>query len=73
MMRGEAAGQEKTKGDKESKGDRVIDIETKSKVPRSFKISKDHTAKHRGTPGCPGCSAVRRNMAFQPHNLECKK
>eukprot|EP00973_Karenia_brevis_P049925 6932108-Karenia_brevis.AAC.1 len=54
---------EKREGDKE----RVVYIETKSKVPRSFKISKDDVTKHTGTKECPGCSAIRRNLAFQQH------
>eukprot|EP00973_Karenia_brevis_P059363 8264253-Karenia_brevis.AAC.1 len=43
---------------------------TKIKVPRSFKISEDDVFNHRGTTGCPGCSAVKRNMAVQPHTQE---
>eukprot|EP00973_Karenia_brevis_P000913 125927-Karenia_brevis.AAC.1 len=46
--------------DDQSKGeskDRAISIETKERVPRSFKINEDDIAKHTGTNGCPGCSA----------------
>eukprot|EP00973_Karenia_brevis_P026615 3672220-Karenia_brevis.AAC.1 len=43
----------------EAKKDRVIYIDTSCKAPRSFKISKDDIFKHKGTIGCPGCSAVK--------------
>eukprot|EP00973_Karenia_brevis_P053281 7406252-Karenia_brevis.AAC.1 len=39
--------------DKETKKDRVVYIDTRSKVPRSFKISKDDISNHRGSSGCP--------------------
>eukprot|EP00973_Karenia_brevis_P051562 7160645-Karenia_brevis.AAC.1 len=47
--------------------DRVIFVETRSKVPRSFKISREDVEKYKATTGCPGCSALKRGMAYQPH------
>eukprot|EP00973_Karenia_brevis_P023329 3212314-Karenia_brevis.AAC.1 len=43
--------------------DRVVYIETRSRVPRSFKITEDDVDKYKPTPGCSGCSALRRGMA----------
>eukprot|EP00973_Karenia_brevis_P015697 2148001-Karenia_brevis.AAC.1 len=35
--------------------------------------NKDDVFKHTGTKGCPGCSAIRRKMALQPHSQECRR
>eukprot|EP00973_Karenia_brevis_P039637 5474076-Karenia_brevis.AAC.1 len=69
MMKGKAVTKIRMK---RLKKDRVIYIDTRGKVPRSFKIRKDDTFKHKGTSGCPGCSAVEKNMAFQQHTQEYK-
>eukprot|EP00973_Karenia_brevis_P052522 7296802-Karenia_brevis.AAC.1 len=42
------------------------------KMREVIKTSKDDVAKHIGTQGCPGCSAIKRNMALQPHTQECR-
>eukprot|EP00973_Karenia_brevis_P079992 11098794-Karenia_brevis.AAC.1 len=37
------------------------------------KSQREVRKEHRHTPGCPGCSALRRGMAYQPHSPECRK
>ena len=48
---GEASGPER----KEDSGDRVIFIETRSKIPKEFFISYEDAEKYGRTRGCPGC------------------
>eukprot|EP00973_Karenia_brevis_P081781 11338341-Karenia_brevis.AAC.1 len=45
------------------------------KMKKEKGVCKVKIKKVRGTEGitgCPGCSAVKTNMAFQPHAQECK-
>eukprot|EP00973_Karenia_brevis_P009810 1325979-Karenia_brevis.AAC.1 len=52
-------------------GDRVIYIETRSKVPRSLKNIRGDVDKHAPTTGSPGCIALRRGLAYQPNSPAC--
>ena len=52
--------------------DKVVYIETKSKVPRDFYITKKDAEKHCITRGCAGCSSFKRNSGMQPHSEECR-
>ena len=52
--------------------DKVVYIETKSKVPRDFYIIKKDAEKHGITRGCAGCSSFKRGSGMQPHTEECR-
>eukprot|EP00973_Karenia_brevis_P033479 4616710-Karenia_brevis.AAC.1 len=41
----------------------------KEKAVNRIRIKRSRRTE--GTIGCPGRSAVKRNMAFQPHTQEC--
>ena len=47
--------------------DKVVYIETKSKVTRDFYITKKDAEKHGTTRGCPGCSSFSIGSTLQPH------
>ena len=48
-------------------------IETRSKLPREFYITKEDLDEHGYTWGCGGCSSVFRGLARQPHNDMCRE
>jgi hypothetical protein len=48
-------------------------VKARVEVPRSFTISKSDLEKHGYTAKCPGCRAVLRSVARQPHSVECRE
>ena len=50
--------------------DRLVLIETRSKAPREFYVSKKDAEKHGYTRGCGGCSSWSRGLGRQLRNEE---
>eukprot|EP00973_Karenia_brevis_P048619 6749798-Karenia_brevis.AAC.1 len=48
--------------------DRVVYVDTRGKIQRNFKISKEDVDRWKATTGCFECSALKRGMACQPHS-----
>eukprot|EP00973_Karenia_brevis_P080171 11121064-Karenia_brevis.AAC.1 len=61
---------EKYQKESRMRKDKVEGVESKDQkeVKR-----EDDLDKHKPTPGCPGCSALRRAIAYQPHSPECRR
>ena len=60
-------------GVRPEQGDRVVYVDTKSRIPRDFFIKKEDGEKHGFTRGCPGCNSWFRGLARQAHSDACRE
>ena len=51
----------------------TVYVETRSRVPKEFTITRQDTVDHGRTAGCPGCNSLWRNRGLQRHTTQCRE
>ena len=63
----------KEKGTADSVKEKIVYVDTRTKVPRGFYITRADVEKYGRTRGCGGCTSWERWLGSQVHSEKCRE